>query len=145
MSTTITFAAPSVEFFAGRQETFERTPNGSYRRMTAKDAANLHTGSSSDGQSHVGVFFSPRQNGMVEVGFSLWRLAANLTPATCEQLREHFVSRSRAWSKSELRYSRDRVHFAKTFAEFVVREGEVDEWKVELSVVLSDPGSYEAI
>lgn len=146
MSATTTIVAPSVEFFSGRQEAFERASNGSFRRMTVKEAANLHTGSSRDGQeSHIGIFISPRQHGMVEAGFSLYRLAVNLTLAACERLRKRFTSRSAAWSKSELRYSRDRVHFAKTFAEFVIRASELDEWKVELSVVLSDPRSYESI
>jgi hypothetical protein len=145
MSVT-TLMAPSIEFFSGRQEAFLKDSVGSWHRLTAQEAAKEFTGRDRDSRElRIGVFVSPRSNGMVQIGFDLWRLDSNLTESAREHLRKLHVSRSSGWSKSDLRYSRDRVHFSKSFAEFVVREEHVNVWKDELAQVLSDPGSFEAI
>jgi hypothetical protein len=143
MNATV-LSAPSVEFFSGRQEAFVGTPGDSWHRVTPKEAANDFTGRDRDShEPRIGVFIAPRSNGMVQVGFDLWRLDRNLTEPTCQRLRELFAIRSAGWSKPEHRYSRHRAHFSKSFAEFVVRREDVDAWKDELSGVLSNPGSFE--
>lgn len=145
MSVTV-LAAPSIEFFSGRQESFVKDSVGSWHRLTAQEAAKEFTGRDRDSHElRIGVFVSPRSNGMVQLGFSLWRLDKNLAEPTREHLRELHASRSSGWSHDELRYSRSRVHFSKTFAEFVVRHEDLDDWKDELSRVLCDPASFEAI
>jgi hypothetical protein len=145
VSTTI-LPAPSIEFFSGRQEAFVKDSVGAWHRLTAQESAKEFTGRDKDSRElRIGVFVSPCSNGMVQLGFDLWRLDSNLTESTCEHLRKLHVSRSSGWSKSELRYTRDRVHFSKTFAEFIVRHEELDEWKEELSRTLSDHASFEAI
>jgi hypothetical protein len=141
-----TLTAPSVEFFSGRQEAFVKDSVGSWHRLTAQEAAKEFTGRDRESRElRVGVFVSPRSNGMVQLGFDLWRLDSNLTESTRECLRKLHDSRSSGWSKTERRYSRDRVHFSKSFAEFVVRHEDLEAWKDELSRVLSDPASFEAI
>jgi hypothetical protein len=141
-----TLIAPSIEFFSGRQEAFVKDSVGSWHRLTAQEAAKEFTGRDRESRElRVGVFVSPRSNGMVQLGFDLWRLDSNLTESTCEHLRKLHVSRSSGWSKAELRYSRDRAHFSKSFAEFVVRQDDLDAWKDELTNVLSAPGSFEPL
>jgi hypothetical protein len=141
-----TLIAPSVEFFSGRQDAYIGIPGLSWRRVTAKEAAHGFTGRGRDShEPRIGVFVAVLQGGMARLGFDLWRLDVNLTESACERLRALHAARSARWSKAELRRTRDRVHFAKTFGEFVVKREDVEEWKDELSHVLSDPGSYEAI
>lgn len=145
MSVT-TLTAPSVEFFSGRQEAFVGIPGPSWHRVTPKEAAHSFTGRDRDShEPRIGVFISALPGDMAKLGFDLMRLDVNLTESTRERLRALYAARSAAWSKAELRRTRDRVHFSKSFSEFVVRREDVEEWKDVLSQLLADPGSYEGI
>jgi hypothetical protein len=138
--------APFVEFFSGRQEAYVGVPGLSWRRVTPKEAAHSFTGRDRDShEPRVGVFIAALPGDIVRIGFDLMRLDVNLTESTRERLHALYATRSAKWSKAELRRTRDRVHFSKSFAEFVVREEHVNVWKDELAQVLSDPGSFEAI
>jgi hypothetical protein len=44
-----------------------------------------------------------------------------------------------------LRHATRRSHFSKSFARFEVAADRLEEWKLELESVLSDPTTYEHI
>jgi hypothetical protein len=140
-----TLIAPSVEFFSGRQESFVGDP-GSWHRVTAREAAQMHTGGShATGDRHLGVFVIPISNGLIRVGLDLWRLDMNLRPPTVERLERRLRSLSAKLTKSQLRYFDRHTHISRTVVDVVVMAEEVDAWKDELSGVLTDPGSFEAL
>jgi hypothetical protein len=144
VSATI-LSVPIVEFFVGKQESFVGDPTG-WRRVTAKEAAYGFTGRGRDShEPRIGVFVAALPGGMARLGFDLVRLDVNLTESARERLRALHTARSARWSKAELRRARDRVHFSKSFAEFVARADEIDSWKDEISHILTEPGSFEAI
>jgi hypothetical protein len=48
-------------------------------------------------------------------------------------------------SKSMVRRVGRRVHISKSFARLEVSVHRLEEWRLELESILSDPGSYESI
>jgi hypothetical protein len=144
MATTL--IAPSVEFFSGKQEAYVGVPGLSWRRITPKEAAQDHTGfAHATRECHVGVYVVPVSNGLVRLGFDLWRLDMNLKPSVCERLEQCLRSRVTGLSKSQLRYFYRHSHVSRSHADFVVRPEDLSGLKDELSAILSDLGSYEAI
>ena len=135
-------APPPVRFFAGRSDSFVEF-GGSWRRMTSEDEAHSHTGY--HGETHIGIYVIRRPNGLLRIGFDLWKLDVNLRPATIESLerrwREHATSLSKSLQRSTLR----RGHFSKSFASFEIAPESIEEWKDELETVLSNPDPYESV
>jgi hypothetical protein len=86
-----------------------------------------------------------RPNGLLRIGFDLWRLSVNLQPAVIERLQDRWRRESETLSKSLLRSAQRRSHFSKSFGRFEVASERLEEWKSELAAVLSNPESYERI
>jgi len=139
-------AAPHVQFFSGRQETFLQSGD-TWHRATPEDSAKIHTGL--DRESHepnVGVYIVQRPNDLVRVGFDLWKIDANLRPSVLERLESRWREREAVnLSKSMVRRVGRRVHISKSFARFEVSVHRLEEWKAELESILSDPNTYESI
>ena len=76
---------PHVAFFSKRSERFFQV-GSQWRRATPEDDAHFRTGRDQEGERHLGVYMVPRRNGMVRVGFDLWRLDLNLRPEIIERL-----------------------------------------------------------
>ena len=138
-------APPLVRFFAGRSQSSVQF-GGSWRRMTPEDEARSHTGYHRETrESSIGVSLTRRPNGLVRVAFDLARLDLNLRPATIEHLRSHWHEEAAKFSKSLQRSTARRAHFSKSFASFEIAPERVEEWKLELDSVLSNPVSFEPI
>lgn len=145
-STATSTTPPVVAFYSGRMESFVGDGPGNYRRMTPEDAAKMHTGY--DRETHepnVGIYIVRRPNGLLRIGFDLWKINANLCPAVIERLEKRWRQEAASLSKSMLRHVSHRAHFSKSFARFEVLPERVEPWKDELSAVLSSPESYEPI
>jgi hypothetical protein len=136
---------PSIRFFADTSESFVQFGD-EWRRLTQEDEARMHTGY--DRLSHepsVGIYIVRRPNGLVRVGFDLWKLNANLRPAVIERLENRWRQESASLSKSMLRSTLRRSHFSRSFARFEVSPERLEGWKQELESILSNPDSYEQI
>jgi hypothetical protein len=138
-------APPLVRFFSGRSESFVQF-GGSWRRMTPEDEAHNHTGY--DRETHgpnIGIYLIRRPHSLLRIGFDLWKLDVNLSPSTIESLESRWREHAASLTKSLRRRAARRAHFSKSFACFEITPESIEEWKLELVVVLSNPDSYEAI
>jgi hypothetical protein len=134
-----------VRFFAGRSQSFVQF-GGSSRRMTAEDKARSHTGYHRETyELNIGIYVIRRPNGLLRIGFDLWKLDMNLRPATIESLERRWREHAASLSKSLQRSTSRRTHFSKSFACFEVAPERIEEWKDELETVLSNPDSYESV
>ena len=134
---------PNVRFFTGRSELFMQC-GSSWCRMTREDEAELHTGYDwANSEASVGVYVAHRPNGLVRIGWNLWKLNTNLRPSVIEQLKNRWRKREAAnFSKSMLRAVDRRTYFSRAFAQFEIAPARLEEWKSELSAILSNPESY---
>ena len=138
-------APPLVRFFSGRSQSFVQF-GGVWRRMTPEDEARSHTGY--DRETHepnIGIYVIRRPNGLLRIGFDLWKLDMNLRPATIESLERRWREHSASFSKSLKRSTARRAHFSKSFACFEIAPECVEKWNQELEIVLSSPDSFEPI
>jgi len=137
--------SPNIRFFSGRSESFFQF-GSEWRRATPEDEAHQFTGfDRATREPSVGVYIVKRPNGLMRVGFDLWRLGVTLQPAAIERLQDRWHQEAGALSKSLLRSAGRRPHFSESFARFEVAAERLEEWKSELSAVLSNPESYERI
>ena len=140
-----TFLPPNVRFFSGRSESFFQF-GSEWHRATPEDEAHQYTGY--DRTTHepcIGVYVEGRPNGLLRIGFDLWRLSVNLQPAAIAPTESRWRREAASLSKSLLRSASRRSHFSKSFMRFEVSPEGLEAWKFELSAVLSNPDSYEKI
>jgi hypothetical protein len=145
MTSQLSSLSPSVRFFAGRSETFIESDTG-WRHMSPEDEARSRTGL--DRETHepnIGIHVVRRPNGLVRIGFDLWKLDVNLRLATVENLESRWREQAARFSKPLLRSVSRRAHFSKSFAQFEVAPEELEGWKHELESVLSSVDSFEPI
>jgi hypothetical protein len=139
------FLPPNVRFFAGRSESFIQF-GSDWRRATPEDEAKMHSGHNRETHEPcIGVYVVRRPNGLLCVGFDLWKLNVNLRPAAIERLQSRWRQQATSLSKSMLRSVLRRSHFSKSFARFEISSEHVEEWKSELAAVLSNPDSFEPL
>lgn len=137
--------APNVRFFSGKQDSFIEF-NSQWRRLTAEDAARMHTGyDRTTREPSIGIYIVRRTNGLMRVGFDLWRINANLRPLVVERVENRWRQEAASLSKSLLRSVSRRAHFSKSFAMFEVAPERLEAWQLELESILSNPESYESI
>jgi hypothetical protein len=145
ISISETFLPPNVRFFSGRSESYFQF-GSEWRRATSEDEAHAFTGFDRvTREPSVGIYISKRPNGLLRIGFDLWRLNANLRPAIIERLQNRWRQESAALSKSLLRSAQRRSHFSKSFMRFEISPDQLEGWKVELESILSDPASFEPL
>jgi hypothetical protein len=145
MTSSLEIVAPQVRIFAGRSESFFQF-GSEWRRATSEDEAVAYSGY--DRETHepnVGIYVMPRPNGLVRIGFDLWKLSSNLSPAVIERLQNRWRHEAAGLSKSMLRSALRRSHFSKSFARFEISPERLEEWKSELESLLSDPASFESL
>lgn len=137
---------PIVKFFTGRSELFVRDGR-KWHRLTAEDEARGFTGICREThEANVGVYVTKRPNGLMRVGFDLWKLGANLRASVIERIANRWQQREAVnLSKSMLRSVDRRVHISKSFARFEISLHRLEEWQAELSAVLSNPESYQSL
>jgi hypothetical protein len=136
---------PVVRFFAGRSESFVQS-GSDWRRLTPEDEAKMFSGHNRETHEPcIGVYVVRRQNGLLCVGFDLWKLNVNLCPAAIERIRTRWNREAARLSKSMLKSAQRRSHFSKSFAKFEIAPERLDDWKSELAAVLSNPDSYQRI
>jgi hypothetical protein len=135
---------PHIEFFSGRSERFFQV-SSQWRRATPEDDAHFRTGRDREGERHLGVYLVPRKNGLVRVGFDLWRLNISLRREVIERLWARWHADGDSLSKSLLKSAERRSHFSKSFAAFEVSVHRLEQWKSELESTLSNPDSYVSI
>jgi hypothetical protein len=138
--------APQVQFFSGRSECFVQDGQR-WRRLTPEDESHGFTGFNRETcEASVGVYATKRPNGLVQLGFDLWKLNANLRPAVIERLKNRWQQREAVnLSKSMLRNVGSRTHISKSFARFEISPERIGQWRAELESVLSNADSYESI
>jgi hypothetical protein len=141
-----TLLPPHIRFFSGRSESFIQDGDR-WRRMNVEEEAHSRTGYDRDThESNIGVYIVPRGNGMLRIGFDLSKIDANLRPSVVERLERRWQQREAVnLSKSLLRTVARRVHISKSFARFEISIHRLEEWKAELTAILSNPESYESI
>lgn len=145
MSPSAVILAPHVRCFAGRSESFFQF-GSEWRRATSEDEAHQYTGfDRTTREPSVGVYIVRRPNGLMRIGFDLWRLSVNLQPAAIERIENRWRQEALSLSKSMLKSVGRRSHFSKSFARFEISPERIEEWKNELESVLSNPDSYENI
>jgi hypothetical protein len=146
MTSSAVIVAPHIQFFSGKQDSYTQV-GSEWRRLTAEDAARLHTGVNRETrEASVGVYVERRPNDLVRVGFDLWRIGSNLRPPVVERLERRWRQREEVnLSKSMLRSVCRRAHISRSFARFEISLHRLEEWKSELSAVLSNPESYEQL
>ena len=138
--------APTVKFYAGRQETFLSDGPTHWRRMRPEDAARLHTGYDRETREpHLGVYIIPVGNGLRRIGFDVFKLNLNFRESTMERLEQRWREQIASLPKTQLRHLLRRAHFARSFAQFEVQPDSVEEWEEELESILSNPETYESI
>jgi hypothetical protein len=137
---------PNVRFFSGRSESFVEDDDR-WRRMNVEEEAHSRTGYDRETREpNIGVYMVRRGNGLFCIGFDLWKIDLNLRPSAVEHLERRWQQREAVnLSKSILRRVGRRVHISKSFARFEISIHRLEEWKLELKSVLSDPDSYESI
>jgi hypothetical protein len=134
---------PSVRFFSGKSESFFQF-GSEWKRATSEDEAHAYTGFDRITlEPSVGVYVTRRPNGLMRIGFDLWRLGVNLQPAVIERLQNRWRKESASLSKSILRSAGRRSHFSKSFMRFEISPEQLEGWKAEFESVLSDPASFE--
>jgi hypothetical protein len=137
--------APHVHFFSGKSESFVQD-GSEWHRLDLEGEARLHTGLDRETKEpHVGVYISSK-NGRVKMGFDLWRLDVNLTPAVLARLKERWQAKAATlFSKTALRTIGRKVHISKSFVTIVTTPEHLDGWRRELEAVLSNADSYGQI
>jgi hypothetical protein len=136
---------PTVQFFTGRSELFARDGRR-WRRLTPEDDAHGFTGFNCETrETNVGVYVTKRPNALLRIGFDLWKLSANLQPAVTARLERRWTREASTFSKPLQRSASRSAHFSKSFVRFEIAPERVEEWKAELSAVLSNPESYEQL
>jgi hypothetical protein len=93
----------------------------------------------------IGVYVVRRPNSLLCVGFDLWKINLNLCPAAIARIETRWRREAARLSNSLLRSAQRRSHFSKSFAKFEVAPERLEEWKSELTAVLSNPDSYQRI
>ena len=139
MTPTAAIVAPHIRCFSGRSESFVQD-GARWRRTTPEDEAHLHTGF--DHETHepsVGIYVERRPNGLLRIGFDIWKLNLNLVPAVIERVEIRWRQEAASFSKPLLRSVGRRAHFSKSFMRFEVSPERVDAWKLELESILSNP------
>ena len=137
--------APNTDFFSGRSEAFVQI-GPEWRRATPEEEARASTGYSRDAhEPNVGIYLVPRPNGLVRVGFDLWKLDVNLRPEIVEGMEARWRAEAVSFSKSLLKSVLRRSHFSKSFARFEISPDRLEQWKEELESILSNPESYDVI
>lgn len=145
MTRTAEILAPHVQYFSGRQDSFIQC-GSVWHRLTPEDAARSHTVYDRETREpSVGVYVERRPNGLLRIGFDLWKLNANLRPAVIERLENRWRQEAASLSKPMLRSVSRRAHFSKSFMRFEVAPEWIEEWTAELSAVLENPDSYESV
>jgi hypothetical protein len=141
-----TLLPPNIRFFSGRSESFVQDGER-WRRMSPEDEAHMHTGYNREAhEPNIGVYIVRRPNGLLRIGFDIWKLNVNLRPSAIERLESRWQQREAVnLSPSMLRNVARRVHISKSFARLEISLHRVEEWKVELESILSDPNTYESI
>jgi hypothetical protein len=138
--------APVVRFYSGRQETFLSDGPSRWRRATPEDMARLHTGYDRESREpHLGVYVVPVSNGLVRIGFDMFRLNLQIRESVTDRLQTRWREEAASLPKTLLRRLYRRTHFSRSFAKFEVQPENVERWKEELECVLSNPESYEPI
>jgi hypothetical protein len=136
---------PILRFFAGRSESFVQS-GSDWRRLTPEDEAKMFSGHDRvTHEPYIGVYVVRRQNGLLCVGFDLWKLNVNLCPAAIERIRTRWDQAAAGLLKSMLRSAQRRSHFSKSFARFEISPGQLEGWKAELESILCDPASFEPL
>lgn len=145
ISTAPAIASPSVRIFTGRSESFVQC-GSQWHRLTAEDEAKMHTGYSRDAHApNVGIYIF-ESNGRAKIGFDVWKLGVNLTPAVLERLETQWRSDDAAlFSKRALRTIGRKVHISKSFVTIMTLPERIEYWRAELESILSDPHSFERI
>jgi hypothetical protein len=140
-----TFLPPNIRFFSGRSESFFQV-GSEWRRADAEDEAKWFSGyDRTTHEPNVGIYLTPRPNGLVRIGWDLWKLNVNMCPAAITRIESRWHQEASRLSKSMLKSVGRRAHFSKSFARFEVSPEWIEGWKSELSAVLSNPDSYEKI
>ena len=145
MTPTAAIVAPQVRCFSGRQDSFVQDGER-WRRTTPEDEAHFHTGF--DHETHepsVGIYIERRPNGLLRIGFDIWKLSLNLRPAVIERVENRWRQEAASFSKSLLRSTSRRSHFSNSFARFEIAPERLEAWKAELEHVLSNSESYECV
>jgi hypothetical protein len=140
-----TLLPPNVRFFSGRSESYFQFGT-EWKRATPEDEAHAYTGfDRTTREPSVGVYIVRRPNGLLRIGFDLWRLSVNLQPAVIEHLQNRWRREAATLSKSMLKSVLRRGHFSRSFLRFESSPEHLEEWKSELAAVLSNPDSYQRI
>jgi hypothetical protein len=135
--------APSIRFFSGRSESYFHF-GSEWKRATPEDEAHAFTGFDRiTREPSVGVYVTRRPNGLLRIGFDLWRLNVNLQPSAIERIERRWRQEATSLSKSMLRSAGRRSHFSKSFIRFEISPEQLEGWKAEFESVLSDPASFE--
>lgn len=141
-------ASPTVRIFSGRSESFTQAdPGATWVRLTAEDEAKRATGTNRETKvPSIGVYVIRTGSGRVKVGFDLWRLSANLTPAVLTRLENRWRSEDAPlFSKTGLRSLNRKVHFSRSFVTVITLPERVAFWTDEFVSVLSNPDSFEPL
>jgi hypothetical protein len=146
MMTTAVITAPHVRCYSGKQDSFIQDGER-WRRMNAEDEAHFHTGYDRETREpNIGVYITRRPNDLLRIGFDIFKLNVNLRPPVIERLERRWQQREAVnLSKSMLRHVARRVHISKSFAQFEISIHRLEEWRLELESILSDPNTYESI
>jgi hypothetical protein len=144
-TSALEIVAPQVRIFSGKSDAYFQF-GSEWKRATSEDEAHHYTGfDRTTREPSVGVYVERRPNGLVRIGFDVWRLSVNLCPTVIERLQNRWHQEVGALSKSLLRSAQRHSHFSKSFARFEVAPERLEEWKSELAAVLSNPESYQQI
>jgi hypothetical protein len=145
LMTTAQVVAPRVAFYEKSTGSYVDW-GGQWRRATSEDLARMHTGRAVESRElHVGVYVCRRPNGLVRIGFDLWKIDANLRLEIVERIAERWRQQVATLSKSMQRSIGRRAHFSKTFMRCEVKPENVESWKFELAAVLEDPASFISV
>jgi hypothetical protein len=145
MISSAEIVAPQIRYFSGKSDSYFQF-GSEWRRATPEDEAHQFTGfDRTPREPSVGVYVTRRPNGLLRIGFDLWRLGVNLQPPLIERLQNRWREEAATLSKSILQSALRRSHFSKSFMRFEISPERLEEWKCELSAVLSNPESYVQI
>jgi hypothetical protein len=143
ISSLVEIVAPRVQFFSGKSESFMQI-GSEWKRCTPEDEAHHFTGYDRvTDEACVGIYIVRRPNGLLRIGFDLWRLNANLRPENIERIQKRWRREAAGLSKSMLRSVLRRSHFSKSFMRFEISPEQLEGWKAGFESVLSDPASFE--
>jgi|HubBroStandDraft_6_1064221.scaffolds.fasta_scaffold702471_2 hypothetical protein len=138
--------APVTRFYSGRQETFLSDGPTCWRRATPEDMARIHTGYDRESREpHLGVYIVPVSNGLVRIGFDVFRLSLHIRDSIVERLQSRWRGEAASLPKTLLRRLYRRTHFSRSFAKFEVQPEDLGRWKEELECVLTNPDTYESL